>query len=150
MTNDVIICNSQISDLYDIARAENEIFSDPWSTRVLESSFDDGNYFFLLAKAEGGTLGYAIGMSVCGEVELLRIAVIPSSRRSGIGGLLMKAFIDKAKAENAEKIFLEVRASNTPARTLYSSFGFEKFAERKGYYKNPTEDAVMMSLSLGI
>ena len=44
---------------------------------------------------------------------------------------------------------LEVRKSNAPARALYERFGFETLGERKSYYINPREDAVIMTLGLG-
>ena len=42
-------------------------------------------------------------------------------------------------------LHLEVRKSNKPAIALYSSFGFAKDGERKMYYEEPVEDAVLMS-----
>ena len=44
---------------------------------------------------------------------------------------------------------LEVRKSNAPARALYERFGFKALGERKNYYINPREDAVIMTLGLG-
>ena len=48
----------------------------------------------------------------------------------------------------AERICLEVRASNTPAEALYASHGFVLDGVRKNYYKQPTEHAHLMSRAL--
>jgi ribosomal-protein-alanine N-acetyltransferase len=43
---------------------------------------------------------------------------------------------------------LEVRASNDPALKLYRGMGFSLVGRRDGYYRNPTEDAVLLTRSL--
>ena len=45
-------------------------------------------------------------------------------------------------------VHLEVRQSNIPAVALYERFGFSVDGIRKNYYKNPTENAVLMTLSV--
>ena len=47
------------------------------------------------------------------------------------------------KEQKAEKISLEVRASNEPARALYEKWGFKAVGLRRNFYKAPTEDAVL-------
>ena len=49
-----------------------------------------------------------------------------------------------AKESNAERITLEVRASNIAARKLYKKLGFKDVGIRKGYYADTGEDAVIM------
>lgn len=43
---------------------------------------------------------------------------------------------------------LEVRLSNEAARKLYESEKFRILGKRKSYYRNPTEDAIIMSRKL--
>jgi ribosomal-protein-alanine N-acetyltransferase len=45
-------------------------------------------------------------------------------------------------------VFLEVRASNKPALSLYCSVGFALHSLRKGYYRDPDEDAYVLALEL--
>ena len=40
---------------------------------------------------------------------------------------------------------LEVRESNAPAIALYSRFGFVRVGERKNYYSDPAENALLMT-----
>ena len=64
-------------------------------------------------------VGFAIVTVVAGDAELLNIAVAPASRGMGYAKQLMAAVEEKASAQQAERIFLEVRASNTAAIGLY-------------------------------
>ena len=52
--------------------------------------------------------------------------------------------IEDAKKHGAENVFLEVRANNTAAKELYKKYGFAEIGVRRNYYKNPTEDAIIM------
>lgn len=83
-----------------------------------------------------------------GECELENVVVADGVQRRGLGARLMTALIEYARARHALSIFLEVRASNSPARRLYEKFGFEVASRRPQYYRNPTEDAVLYRLEL--
>jgi ribosomal-protein-alanine N-acetyltransferase len=56
--------------------------------------------------------------------------------------------LDQCKAMNYKTIFLEVRTSNIQAINFYQKFGFIKDAIRDKYYKDNSEDALLMSLSI--
>jgi len=89
----------------------------------------------------------AVGFLVaqCGglEWELENIAVLPGFRRRGAGAALLSALLEEAGTRHAERILLEVRASNQSAIRLYGQAGFQLLARRRGYYQNPTEDALL-------
>ena len=57
--------------------------------------------------------------------------------------------LELARQRGSERVFLEVRASNTPAITLYEQSGFERVGVTKAYFRNPREDAVNMRLVFG-
>jgi ribosomal-protein-alanine acetyltransferase len=89
----------------------------------------------------------AIGFLVaqCGpEWELENIVVSPASRRQGVGRALLSALLNEARAHCAERILLEVRASNHAAIRLYLRNGFQQLSRRRDYYLNPTEDALIL------
>lgn len=95
--------------------------------------------------------GFALGRVVLDEAELLTIAVDPDARRRGSGTMLMGDFIAACAARDVTRIFLEVAATNAPARALYDRFGFSCTGRRTGYYREPdgkTVDAVTMSINL--
>ena len=89
-----------------------------------------------------GFVGFWI---MAGEAHITNIAVRVLYRRQGIGELLLISAIDKATELNAHIITLEVRASNTPAQSLYQKCGFTQVGLRRGYYSDNKEDGILMS-----
>ena len=135
-------------DLPFLAGLEAVCFSRPWSVSALEETMNGEGAVFYSAKEEGIPVGYVGSFSAGNEREITNIAVSPDFRRCGIGRAMLSALIAEAKERGEERILLEVRASNLPARSLYQSFGFVCDGTRKRYYRDPTEDAVLMSLAL--
>ena len=82
------------------------------------------------------------------EGEIITVAVSPACRRQGIARALMEHMLRLAAGARAT-VYLEVRASNTPARELYRTLGFTETGVRKNYYTSPREDAVLMMRSHG-
>ena len=119
----------QAIDVYLISEMEKECFDDAWSLTAVESFLENGGKY----KIE--PFGYVLTREAGGETELMRIAVRPESRSAGHGTKLLK----RALVPN---MFLEVRISNTAARTMYEKVGFTVTGTRKGYYWDG-EDAVL-------
>jgi ribosomal-protein-alanine N-acetyltransferase len=83
-----------------------------------------------------------------GQGDIQTIAVDPARRGAGLGRALMHALIDEARRRGAAELFLEVRADNPVARTLYESLGFAEIGVRRGYYQPDGVDAVVMRLDV--
>lgn len=97
----------------------------------------------VLVADEGAVVGYLVLLvpsSIEDPVELLRIAVAPAERRTGIAGQLVTAAL---AASAGRSVLLEVAAGNEPAGALYRRFGFVEISRRPGYYAGG-EDAVIM------
>jgi ribosomal-protein-alanine N-acetyltransferase len=92
--------------------------------------------------------GFLVARHLAPEWELENIVVAPTARRIGLGMRLIQALLVKARETNSEAVFLEVRESNTAARSLYEKAGFALTGRRKSYYTNPPEDAVLYRLRL--
>jgi ribosomal-protein-alanine N-acetyltransferase len=103
----------------------------------------------LVAEVEGAVAGFVVGLVVAAQAELESIAVDRAVQRRGIGAALLNALIREAVLAGAGEVLLEVRASNRRAAQLYSKAGFAEIGRRPGYYLDPTEDAVLMRLSIG-
>jgi ribosomal-protein-alanine acetyltransferase len=88
-------------------------------------------------------LGFLAARHVAQEWELENIVIAPSALRRGLGTRLLDALLTKARETNSECVFLEVRESNAPARSLYEKAGFQQTGRRKSYYANPQEDAIL-------
>lgn len=122
----------------------------PWTRGNFTDSLAGGHAAILMREA-GAVLGYAVLMPLPGEAELLNITVAPQARGRGLGRRLLEQVCAEARTRGAERLFLEVRASNTPARTLYTSNGFIELGLRRAYYAHPQggrEDAVLMAKTL--
>ena len=78
------------------------------------------------------------------EGEISRIATVPEKRGRGIAYRLLDYAVKCERGHGLETLFLEVRSQNAPACALYRSYGFREMGIRKNYYKNPTDDAVIM------
>ncbi len=134
-----------------ILEIENSSFSCPWSEKSFCDAVDSPNISICAAEDENdGICGFMCVLIIAGEAELLNIAVDEKHRGHGIGSYLMDHMIDLAGRNNVERIFLEVRESNTPARSLYEKYGFEIIGKRRRYYTKPVEDAVLMQKTIGI
>lgn len=123
---------------------EKACFSDPWSLKALEEGAQNRFDTFLVLEEEGTVLGYLMFRILAGEGELLRIAVWPQCQGRGYGRKLMGGLEEYCRAKGVMAVSLEVREGNKNARNLYKSYGFKEECVRKDYYKNPTEDAVIM------
>ncbi len=93
-------------------------------------------------------LGFGVASLLPPQAELESIAVAPESQRLGLGQSLFQALAAELKAAGVGEFVLEVRASNQPALAFYQSLGFAKAGLRPGYYADPIEDAVLMTLPL--
>ena len=128
-----------------VLEIEKECFSHPWSRQSIESELENKNSVFCVALEGEEVAGY-IGMStVLDEGYIFNVAVSGKYRKKGIGSALIQELVTYGKKNNFCFLTLEVRESNEKARSLYSKFGFIKVGERKDYYSQPTENAVLMT-----
>ena len=135
-------------DVAYVAQLEKVCFAgDPWpeETFLLGMTLPISHYF--VYEEEGEIAGYFCGTVLFEDAEVQNVATAPKFRQKGIGQALMAFFEDTAKEKGAENCFLEVRVSNTPARSLYEKRGYEQIGIRKKYYPDG-EDALVMKKSL--
>jgi ribosomal-protein-alanine N-acetyltransferase len=106
----------------------------------------------LVAEVGDELVGFAVGKVVrIGEervAELESVAVKAEARRAGIGLRLCEAVIDWCRMEGAGAMELEVRAGSGGAVGLYQGLGFVGVGARRGYYRDPADDALLMRLDL--
>ncbi|WP_163558141.1 GNAT family N-acetyltransferase [Halomonas sp. NO4] len=126
----------------------------PWSARQLKAALSDPLTVVLGIDGEDALAGHAVVARLPFEAELQALLVASVWRRQGLAGRLLAGVIDQARAWGSERLLLEVRAGNAPARALYARAGFVEDGRRRGYYPSwdgagPREDAVLMSLPLG-
>lgn len=133
----------QREDLQALAEMEKESFPDFWTIGQLSGTLSRMDFCGVIVEDKGEAVGYLLGTSLFETAEIDRIAVRKRERKKGVGKMLIDSFAEAVKKRNAEKIFLEVRVSNTPACALYRKCGFSTFKIRERYYVDG-EDALEM------
>jgi [ribosomal protein S18]-alanine N-acetyltransferase len=89
-------------------------------------------------------VGFCSFRRVADEVHVENLGVDPGERRQGLGRLLLRTSLGVALGDGARVALLEVRIGNHAARRLYESEGFSVAGERRAYYSEPLEDAVVL------
>ena len=99
-----------------------------------------------IAESAGRVVGFLVARKLDDEIEVLNIATALEVRREGAGDALLKTALEWGRFAGARRAFLEVRASNLPARTFYEKQGFSPVGRRPKYYSAPVEDAFIFAL----
>jgi ribosomal-protein-alanine N-acetyltransferase len=102
----------------------------------------------LIAESVNEGIGFGVLGRAGEEAEIESLAVTTAWRRHGIARRLCKDLLGWAHARGARHASLEVRVSNTAARALYESLGFHQVAVRRSYYRDPEEDALVLTIKL--
>jgi len=97
----------------------------------------------LVIEEASSVRGFLIAQAIPPDWEIENIAIDADARRRGLGTRLLGEFLDRARAEGAQAVFLEVRESNHAARALYEKWAFVESGRRLRYYQNPQEDAIV-------
>ena len=124
-----------------------------WSAAQYGALFGAGAQIritFIAAENSGepAIQGFLIARCLPDEWEIENIVVDEKFRRSGVGSSLVQKLLAAARTAGVLAVILEVRESNVAAMRLYESIGFKPEGRRKNYYQQPTEDAVLYSLSV--
>ena len=119
-----------------------------WSREGFESELHKPENLFLCALEEKTVVGCIAADNAAGQGFISKVMVAPQYRRRGVAKALLSALVEFAEAQKMEELTLEVRASNAPAIALYEAAGFEKIGNRRRFYHDPSEDAVIMTKKL--
>lgn len=139
----------KLNDSVQIAELEQEIFTDAWTQTGIEETFVQSHSVIVVAEEDSKIQGYCILYVVLDEAEIARIGVTERVRYGGVGSLILQFGEKICKEKGVERLLLDVREGNLPARKFYEKHGFLVDGVRKNFYDNPKEDGVLMSKSLG-
>ena len=153
--------------LAQVLHAERAAYDWPWTEANIADSIAAGYQCVTLVGSAGDTpappdsthdadkadtlLGYFIAMQGVDEVHLLNITVAPPYQRQGWARVMLDALALWSRGVGAQWLWLEVRAGNVRAITVYEHYGFRRVGERKRYYPaggDLREDAIVMSYKL--
>ncbi len=131
-------------DLQAVLALEEECFPHPWTRGMLEQELRRKDGVFLVACFQGELMGYSGALYILEEGHVTNLAVQPPERRKGVAARLLLRLIEDGSARGIRYLTLEVRRSNLAAIRLYEEFGFTAVGERRRYYLDDDEDAVIM------
>ena len=136
------------ADAAALAAIERQSFSDPWPLEGFREVFALPGTVALVMTEHDQPIAYFLAREILGTAEILNLAVVPAHRGRGLGGGMLDAGLAAVRARGGQEVFLEVRASNSVAQALYASRGFRTEGRRRGYYRRPDEDALVLRLVL--
>jgi ribosomal-protein-alanine N-acetyltransferase len=123
-------------------------FTLPWPERSIRFEVTDNPAARCwIAELNSRVIGMLVLWMIVDEAHIASLATHPDFRRQGIAKKLLVTALDHAYMEGARTAFLEVRAGNEVARSMYQKFGFEDVGLRERYYKDNNEDAILMTLN---
>ena len=127
----------------DLAQAIYAVMVDvypvsPWTLEQIQADLSQDLTWYALACDGVEVIGCLAVQENIFEAEVLQIAVKKAYQGQGIASALFDQLpINK-------EIFLEVRKSNNRAQAFYKKEKMAVIAERKAYYHDPVEDAIIM------
>ncbi|WP_103645921.1 ribosomal protein S18-alanine N-acetyltransferase, partial [Campylobacter concisus] len=104
----------------------------------------------LAMERDGLLIGYGVLSIAADEAHVLNICIDPLAQTHGRGRQLLRALVHLAADRGAQRVFLEVRPSNAPARAPFHSEGVNEIGRRPRYdpAAQGREDAVVMAIEL--
>lgn len=122
---------------------------DAWSEATMrgELAAMPESRHYIVGESEDQVVAYAGLLVAAPEADVATIAVLPGHQGRGIGAALLRELLGEARRRGCHDVFLEVRADNPRARSLYEWFGFETVGTRPGYYQPSGTDAFVMRAS---
>ena len=133
---------NDVDYIEQIFNLEKDIFKNSaFSKESTENLVKAENSFIYAYLIDEKIYGYLIVLDSIDVYEILAIATIEEYRNKGIA----QELLDKIKTKD---IFLEVRESNKKAINFYKKNNFKQISIRKGYYSDPTEDAIIMKMEV--
>lgn len=135
-----------------VTQIERECFSHPWSEAAFYDELENPMSLTIVAlytdDGKENVKGFVNVRIVNDEVYINNIAVSKDFRRMGLGKGLLLSLEENVNDKKASFITLEVRESNLPAISLYTSLGYKTVGKRKKFYRDPAEAAILMTKNL--
>lgn len=131
------------------AELESLTLEEAWSAEAISETVA-ANGCYVGAFQNETFLGHGGFTFAADEGYITNIAVSSAARRKGIGTAIIQELLEKAVQQNLSFLSLEVRESNAAAIKLYEKCGFTVRGVRPKFYKNPTENAVIMTKDIEV
>ena len=154
---DISISRMTEHDLLEVVEIEESSGLSRWGWAAYYAELQGSNSHLMLvariAESErrrhhSSLAGYIVARMGADELHINNVAVREPYRRLGIGRVLLDRILAEGERAGIQTAFLELRAGNTAALSLYEDCGFRVTARRSKYYSDPVEDALVMIVQL--
>jgi ribosomal-protein-alanine N-acetyltransferase len=132
------------ADLEEVIQLEERAFTSPWTRNMYLRELEKGEGCYIICRCDGILLGYGGVLVIMDEAHVMTLAVGEDYRRRGMAMCMLLELMSRAESKGARFLTLEVRKSNQAAIALYSRAGFQIMGERKHYYIDNLENALIM------
>ncbi|MEC7880986.1 MAG: N-acetyltransferase [Chloroflexota bacterium] len=144
MKNNLKIRKANKNDISGLNTLNSRSFEEITKKLDFSKFIDNSNYRIIIASKKKDIVGYLLTLKLANNLhEIISIAVDSSHKREGVASSLLSEFLVKEKVNS--KVILEVANKNKAAIKLYKTFLFGVDGVRKDYYKDPPDDALLMS-----
>lgn len=149
----LVLREMALADLDQVEAIDQVSFPTPWPKQAFqyELTRNQNALCWVAEWAEPGQQPVLVAAIVVwlilDEAHISTLAVHPGYRQRGIAQRLLAKVLLECAQTGAAQAYLEVRANNHAAQSLYRKFGFDAVGIRKGYYQDTGEDAVLMTLA---
>lgn len=139
---------TSIEEAAVLTEIDRQCFMDSWKQKEWMDFLSMPQYHCYKAEEDSMIKGFLLVSSAADEGEIIKIAVCPEYRGRNVGSFMLSTAFSDWKSKGIRYLFLEVRESNSSARTLYEKQGFQKTGVRKNYYRYPMEHAIIYTKQL--
>ena len=137
--------SATVSDAAGIVALEELLFGvDAWSLPSVRDELAAGDRFCTVALSDDRRIvGYLVTLLAGDVVDLQRVGVHPDEQRHGIARALLQAALERARADGADRMLLEVSDGNAAALAFYTAEGFVEIDRRRRYYRDGSDALVL-------
>ena len=137
-----------VRDISAVMEIETVAYAHSWSEGNFRDCLSSG-YEAVVCEVGQRIIGYGVMSTAADEAHLLNLCIHPRKQGQGHGWQLLNHLMQIAGQKKVSTVFLEVRASNKRACTLYHMAGFNEIGFRTGYYPSGSgrEDAIVFARS---
>ena len=144
----VVVRKMNVEDVPAVSMIDRLSFTMPWPEHSFQYEVAENRVARCLVAetTDRRIAAMIVSWIIVDEMHIATIATHPDIRRQGIGERILRDALLDGRDAGAHLAFLEVRASNAAAQTMYRKFGFRVSGKRPRYYRDNNEDAILMTL----
>ena len=147
MTVDPPVQLARPEDAADIAAMSRDLIEPglPWTwrpSRVL-SAIRNPEINVAVVRVDSALAAFGIMEYLDSDAYLALLAVRRRHQRQGMGTAVLRWLEASARAAGAERIRLEARRDNAPARSFYNELGYQEVAIKAGRYSDGVDGVVL-------